>query len=91
MSNDIERFINLIYMTDFMHGLFDKNNKEYLKCIELTQEWNRFKDIYEVVRLNNIYISSAIKEIIINKTFLKVLKEEINIDVDRIKIILDIK
>lgn len=88
MNNDVERFINLIYMTDFMHDLFTKNNKQYLECIELTQDWNKFKNIYEVVELNNNHINSAIKEVILNKTFLKILKEEMNLDIDKIQRIL---
>lgn len=90
MSNDVERFINLIYMTKVMSDLRITNFSEFLKCVEQTQDWNKYEDIYEIVKIDNVYINNAIQELIFNKTFLKVLKEEINIDIDKIKHILDI-
>lgn len=88
MNNDVEKFINLIYMTDFMHDLFVKDNKQYLECIELTQDWNKFKNIYEVIELNDNHINSAIKEVILNKAFSKILKEEMNLDIHEMRRIL---
>lgn len=90
MSNDVERFINLIYITKVMGDLRTTNFSDFLKCVEQTQDWNKYEDIYEIVKIDNVYINNAIQELIFNKTFLKILKEEINIDIDKIKHILDI-
>ena len=45
MCSDIELFINLIYMTDIMNNLQDENFNQYLECVRLTQDWEKFDDV----------------------------------------------
>ena len=61
MCSDIELFINLIYMTETMNNLQDENFDKYLECIKQTQDWERFKDISDIIKLNKNYINKAIK------------------------------
>lgn len=85
MSNDIETFINLIYKTDSMCNLRSVNFKKFLKCVKQTQNWSEFKNVEEIVKLKNTYINSAIKEILGNERFLKIIKEETNINIKHLE------
>ena len=87
MCSDIELFINLIYMTDIMNNLQDKNFNQYLECVRLTQDWEKFDDVQEIINLNNYYINKAIKEVLQNERFINKIKEDTNIEIDRIKIL----
>ena len=72
MCSDIELFINLIYMTDIMNNLQDENFNQYVQ---------------EIINLNNYYINKAIKEVLQNERFINKIKEDTNIEIDRIKIL----
>lgn len=85
MCSDMELFINLIYMTETMKNLQDTNFDKYLECIKKTQDWERFKDVLDIIKLDNNYINKAIKEIINNKEHIKVIKDKIKIDWKKIK------
>lgn len=85
MSNDIEIFINLIYLTDIMSNLRSNNFDEYLSCINLTQNWNEFKSIEEIINLGNNHINNAIKEILGKEDLLGKIKEDTNIDIEKLK------
>ena len=85
MCSDIELFINLIYMTETMNNLQDENFDKYLECIKQTQDWERFKDISDIIKLNNNYINKAIKEVIINKEYIKAIKNTTKIDFKEIE------
>lgn len=87
MCSDIELFINLIYMTDIMNNLQDENFNQYLECVKLTQDWEKFDDVQEIINLNNYYINKAIKEVLQNERFINKIKEDTNIEIDRIKIL----
>lgn len=85
MCSDIELFINLIYMTDIMVNLQDENFNNYLECIKLTQDWEKFNNVQDIIDLNNQYINKAIKEILEKQKFLDKLKENTNIDIETLK------
>lgn len=87
MCSDIELFINLIYMTDIMNNLQDENFNQYLKCVRLTQDWEIFYNIQDIINLNNRYINKAIKEVLQNEKFIKKIKENTNLEIDKIKIL----
>lgn len=88
MSSDIERFINLINMTNYMNNLIftKKENVEKYKDIIETLDWSRYKDIQEIIELDNTHINNAIKEVLSNEKFVKVIKEDTNINIENIKI-----
>lgn len=88
MSNDIEKFINLIYETDSMYNLRLTDFKKFLKCVRQTQEWNKFRKVDDIIKLNNIHINNAIKEILENKRFLNIIKEDTNIDISALQILI---
>ena len=81
MSSDIEKLINLIYMTDTMRNLRSTEFGKFLGCIEQTQDWNKFKNIQEIIDLNNTHINDAIKEILNNERFVNIIKENTGIDI----------
>lgn len=89
MCTDIELFINLIYMTETMNNLQDENFDKYLECIKQTQDWEKFKDISDIINLNNNYINKAIKEIANNKEYIKRIKDTTKIDFGKIEKILE--
>ena len=76
----MELFINLIYMTETMKNLQDSNFDMYLKCIKQTQDWEKFKNLSDIIKLNNNYINKAIKEIINNNEYTKIIKDTTKID-----------
>lgn len=84
MCNDIELFINLIYMTSTMKKLQDYDIKQYLNCIKETQDWDNFKSILDIINLNNININRAIKEIINDDRFVKTITSETDINLKEI-------
>lgn len=86
MNNDIELFVNLIFMTEYMNKLQDNNFREYLECANLTDDWSKFKDVNEILNLNNKDINNAIKEILQNERYVKKIKEDTNIDIEAIQI-----
>lgn len=83
MSNDIERFINLIFMTNYMNNLLFKKDGgvEANKDIVEILDWNKFKSVQEIIDLNNQHINNAIKEILNNEKLVKILKDETNINI----------
>lgn len=85
MCSDIELFINLIYMTETMKNLEDRDFDEYLNCVKQTQDWERFKDFSDIVNLSNDYINRAIEELKNNKEYSEILKNETKIDWDKIE------
>ncbi len=87
MCSDIELFINLIYMTDIMNNLQDENFNQYLKCVRLTQDWETFDNVQDIINLKNHYINKAIKEVLQNEKFIKKIKENTNLEIDKIKIL----
>lgn len=89
MCSDIELFINLIYMTETMKNLQDTNFDKYLKCIKQTQDWEKFKDVSDIIKLNNNYINKAIKEITNNNEYLKMITDETKFDLKKIEKILE--
>ncbi len=89
MCSDIELFINLIYMTETMKNLQDTNFDKYLKCIKQTQDWEKFKDVSDIIKLNNNYINKAIKEITNNNEYLKMITDETKFDWKKIEKILE--
>lgn len=74
-------------MTDIMNNLQDENFNQYLECVRLTQDWEKFDDVQEIINLNNYYINKAIKEVLQNERFINKIKEDTNIEIDRIKIL----
>lgn len=89
MCSDMELFVNLIYMTKTMKDLQDKNFEKYLECIKQTQDWEKFKDFSDIVKLNNSYINKAIKEIAKNEKYIKIIKNETKINWKKIKKMLE--
>lgn len=88
MSSDIERFINLINMTDYMKSLIfsEKENVEKYKDVIELLEWNKYKDVQEIIKLNNEHINNAIKEVLSNEKFIEIIKEDTNINIEDIRI-----
>ena len=89
MCSDMELFVNLIYMTKTMKDLQDKNFEKYLECIKQTQDWEKFKDFSEIVKLNNSYINKAIKEIAKNEKYIKIIKNKNKIKLKKIEKMLE--
>ena len=89
MCSDMELFVNLIYMTKIMKDLQDKNFEKYLECMKHTQNWEKFKDFSDIVKLNNSYINKAIKEIAKNEKYIKIIKNETKINWKKIEKILE--
>lgn len=89
MCSDVELFINLIYMTETMKKLQDVNFDKYLECINQTQDWENFKDISDIIKLNNNYINKSIKEITNNNEYIKIIKDTTKIDFEKIEKILE--
>lgn len=89
MSNDIECFINMIFLTEYMNDLLynDKDGIEKNKdIIFLLQDWNKYKNVQEIIELKNKHINNAIKEVLNNDFFLKKLREDTKIDINKINI-----
>lgn len=89
MSNDIECFINMIFLTEYMNDLLynDKDGIEKNKdIIYLLQDWNKYKNVQEIIELKNKHINNAIKEILNNDFFLNKLREDTKIDITKINI-----
>ena len=87
MSNDIERFINMIFLTKYMNDLLFENENSVEKnkdIIIVLEDCNKFKSVQEIIYLNNKHINNAIKEVLNNEFFLKTLKEDTNIDIEKI-------
>ncbi len=87
MSNDIERFINMIFLTKYMNDLLFENENSVEKnkdIIIVLEDCNKFKSVQEIIDLNNKHINNAIKEVLNNEFFLKTLKEDTNIDIEKI-------
>lgn len=89
MSNDIECFINMIFLTEYMNDLLynDKDGIEKNKdIIYLLQDWNKYKNAQEIIELKNKHINNAIKEVLNNDFFLNKLREDTKIDITKINI-----
>ena len=87
MSNDIERYINMIFLTKYMNDLLFENENSVEKnkdIIIVLEDCNKFKSVQEIIDLNNKHINNAIKEVLNNEFFLKTLKEDTNIDIEKI-------
>lgn len=86
MSSKMETFDCLIYNTKYMMKLWNENFKEYLECIKLTQDWEKFDKIEDFVNLNNKHINNAIKEIFADELFMKyIIEADIFINEDFMK------
>ena len=68
-------------MTDTMRSLRSSDFGKFLGCIEQTQDWNKFKNIQEIIDLNNTHINDAIKEILKTEKFVNIIKENTGIDI----------
>ena len=89
MSNDIECFINMIFLTEYMNDLLynDKDGIEKNKdIIFLLQDWNKYKNVQEIIELKNKHINNAIKEVLNNDFILEKLREDTKIDINKINI-----
>lgn len=82
MCSDIELLINLIYMTETMESLKNKDFDKYLSCIEQTQDWEKFKQVSDIINLNDKYIDKAIEEIIQSERLLNIIKENTDININ---------
>lgn len=89
MCNDIEIFINMVYMTNVMENLFEKNFNEYLNCIEQTQDWDKIKNIDKLLEKKNIYIIKAVKEVLATKRFTSILKSNTKLDIEKLEEMVD--
>lgn len=58
-----------------------EKNKDIIIVLE---DCNKFKSVQEIIDLNNKHINNAIKEVLNNEFFLKTLKEDTNIDIEKI-------
>ena len=74
------------YMTNLIYG--KTGNVEKYKDVISLFDWFQYKEVNDIVRLNNKHINNAIKEVLQNKRFVKILNEETNIDVEEIEQIL---
>ncbi len=89
MSSDMEQFINLILMTEYMNNLLlgGKNKlRENKDIIIALEDWSKYKDVQELINLNNKHINNAIREVLSNEKFVKEIKENTNIDIDKINL-----
>lgn len=71
----METFDCIIYNTKYMHSLFFDNIDEYLECIKLTQDWEKFDKVEDFVNLDNVHINNAIKEVLASEKFMRDLEE----------------
>lgn len=89
MSNDIERFINLIFMTEYMSNLLF-NSKEGVdknkEIIILLEKWDNYKSVQDIIDLKNTHINNAIKEILKNEKFVKIINEETRLNINDINL-----
>lgn len=83
MSRDVERFMNLIWLTDYIRNLIYAENNSIEKSKDLIEilDWCKYKNVQEIIDLNNKHINRAIKEVLQNERLVKILKEETNIDI----------
>lgn len=89
MSNDIEIFINLIFMTQYMNSLLLKSNESVDKnkeVIILLEKWDNYKTIQDIINLKNNHINNAIKEVLSNERFVKIIREETELNINDIKL-----
>lgn len=85
----MEQFINLILMTEYMNNLLlgGKNKlRENKDIIIALEDWSKYKDVQELINLNNKHINNAIREVLSNEKFVKEIKENTNIDIDKINL-----
>ncbi len=75
MSSKMETFYCIMYNTKYMMKLWNENLDEYLECIKLTQDWDKFEKVEDFVNLNNKHINNAIKEILEDEKLIKDLEE----------------
>ncbi len=75
MSSKMETFGCVIYHTNYMSNLWIEKFDEYLECIKLTKDLDKFEKVEDFVKLNNKHINNAIKEILSNEKFMKDLEE----------------
>ena len=78
--------MNLICMTNYMTNLiYGKigNVEKYKDVIKLF-DWFQYKEAKDIVKLNNKHINNAIKEVLQNERFVKILNEETDINVEEI-------
>lgn len=88
MSNDIEQFINLIFMTQYMSSLLFKSKESVDKnkeVIILLEKWDNYKSVQDIIDLKNIHINNAIKEILKTERFINIIKENTEIDITILK------
>ena len=75
MSSKMETFSCIIFHTNYMSTLWIEKFDEYLECIKLTKDLDKFEKVEDFVKLNNKHINNAIKEILSNEKFMKDLAE----------------
>lgn len=71
MSSKMETFSCIIFHTNYMSTLWIEKFDEYLECIKLTKDLDKFEKVEDFVKLNNKHINNAIKEILSNEKFMK--------------------
>ena len=77
----------MIFLTKYMNDLLFENENSVEKnkdIIIVLEDCNKFKSVQEIIDLNNKHINNAIKEVLNNEFFLKTLKEDTNIDIEKI-------
>lgn len=96
MCSDLELFVNLIgkisSISDILYFKKEKIPKEKKEeIVNVLYDWQRYKNIQEIIELNNEYINSAIKEVLNNPRFIKIIKEDTKIDIEEIRQMLILK
>ena len=85
MCTDMELFINLIFLTDYMNNLFFTGNPDNVEknkdILFALDDWHKYKNVQEIIDLNNKHINNAIKEVLKNERCIKIIKERTNIDI----------
>lgn len=88
MSSDIETFICVIENTEYMINLLFESGKlveEYEEEINILENWENYKTIKDVVKLNNEHINNAVREILKNQDLIKELMESTDITAEEIE------
>lgn len=88
MSSDIERFVNLIGLVSNINDIIcgeekiEEEKKE--EIINVLYDWDRYKNIQEIIDLGNEYINNAIKEVLDNPRFIEIIKKNTRIDIEEL-------
>ncbi len=79
MGSDIEAFVCMIFNTNYMIELLyghPENLEKYANMIEILENWENFKSVEDIKKLNNKHINKAIEEIEQDNVLMKTLKDE---------------